>query len=112
MDILNVTEENYEEFAARGGAAILDFGAEYCAPCRALRPALDVVAEKFPGVAIGQVDVDASPKLAAQFRVMSIPAIVILRDGKEAARMANPKNAEDILKEDILKILRDAENER
>ena len=61
---------------------LLDFWASWCGPCRMLSPVVDQVAEERPDVKVGKVNVDEQPELAAQFGVMSIPALLVFKNGK------------------------------
>jgi thioredoxin 1 len=74
--------------AARPGLVMLDFWQESCAPCRALEPRLAEFADQHPGAFTGyRVDVDADRRSVEAFDVMSIPTVVLLRDGREVARL-------------------------
>jgi thioredoxin 1 len=96
MPVLKVTEDNFDEIASRG-VILLDFGAEYCAPCKALGRVMECISSEFPGITVGSSDVDVSPGLAAKFGVRGIPTVVALRSGKVAGRTAEAKTREDIL---------------
>ena len=61
---------------------IVDFWASWCGPCRMLSPIVDQVADERPDVKVGKVNVDEQPDLAAQFGVMSIPTLLVFKDGK------------------------------
>ena len=68
-------------------AAVIDFSATWCGPCKMLAPVLDKIAEGMEGkAAFFNADVDENPELAQQFRISSIPCIVVLKNGEEAAR--------------------------
>ena len=76
-------------------AAVLDFNATWCNPCRMLAPVLEQVSEELAGKALFcGIDVDQNPALAAQFGIQSIPALVVLKNGQPVARqvgfMPNP----------------------
>ncbi len=73
---------------AGSGLVLLDFWQASCAPCRALEPRLAELADQHPGAFDGyRVDVDADPGAVDAFDVMSIPTVVLLRDGREVARL-------------------------
>ncbi|MDR1509030.1 MAG: thioredoxin family protein [Synergistaceae bacterium] len=96
MPVLTITEDNFDEVTARG-AVLLDFGAEYCAPCKALGRVMERVADQFPDVIVGAVDTDVSPGLAVRLGIRSIPTVVALNSGKVVGRTAGAKTREDIL---------------
>ncbi len=96
MAIIHFTEEGFQKAAAQGGVMLVDFWATWCGPCRMIAPAIEELAAEYEGKAIiGKVDVDDEGALAQQFGVMSIPTVVILKDGKEVDRKvgAMPKSA-------------------
>ncbi len=67
---------------------LVDFWAPWCGPCRMVEPVLaQLAAERSPGLKVVKVNVDESPQLAARFRAMSIPLLVVMRDGREVDRI-------------------------
>ncbi|MDQ3669784.1 MAG: thioredoxin [Actinomycetota bacterium] len=92
-----LTETNFEtEVLASEQPVIVDFWADWCAPCRMVGPILDQIAEERAGdVRIAKVNIDEQPNLARRFGVQSIPTIVLFRDGEPAAATlgAQPKGA-------------------
>lgn len=81
MAVQKLTTKEFDA-AVASGAVLIDFFATWCAPCRMLAPSVHALAEGTPGLKVYQVDVDEEPALAARFRVMSIPTLVLLKDGK------------------------------
>ena len=82
--------------AQAAAAAVLDFNATWCNPCRMLAPVLEQVSEELAGKALFcGIDVDQNPALAAQFGIQSIPALVVLKNGQPVARQGGfmPKPA-------------------
>ena len=83
-----VKKVNGQEFAAEAmnaAVAVVDFNATWCGPCRMLAPVLEDVSEKYAGkVSFFSVDVDESPELAMQYRVSSVPCLVLLKNGELA----------------------------
>ena len=81
-----VKELTYDNFKSEtaDGVCVLDFWASWCGPCRMMSPVIDGLAEKRPDIKFFKVNVDEEDRLAAAFRVESIPMIVVMRDGKVA----------------------------
>lgn len=82
MAVITITAENFEsEVLHSTGTVLLDFWASWCGPCRMLSPIVDEVAEERPDIKVGKVNVDEQPALASQFGVMSIPTLLVFKDG-------------------------------
>ncbi len=83
MAVLTITKDNFQtEVLDSKGTVLLDFWASWCGPCRMLSPIVDEVAEERTDVKVGKVNVDEQPELAGQFGVMSIPTLLVFKDGK------------------------------
>jgi thioredoxin 1 len=66
---------------------LLDFSAVWCAPCKALNPIIESIAEQYRGqLRVGKIDIDGSPSVASRFGVRGAPTLLVFRNGKEAAR--------------------------
>ena len=83
MAELNITSLNFEnEVLNADKPVLLDFYADWCGPCKMLAPVLHEIAEENAGaLKVGKINVDEQPELASQFRVMSIPTLVVMKDG-------------------------------
>ncbi|WP_110953906.1 thioredoxin [Anaerosinus massiliensis] len=99
MSVLTITKDNFETEVLKSDKPVLiDFWAGWCGPCRMLSPVVDEIAEEAEGkVKIGKINVDEQPQLASQFNVMSIPTLVVIKDGKTAATAVGVKSKQDIL---------------
>ena len=88
MAEITLTEKNFEKEALGSDIpVVVDFWATWCGPCRMLAPVVAQLAEKYEGkIKVGKVNVDDEAELAAQFEVSAIPTIVLIKDGKVAAR--------------------------
>lgn len=83
MAVITITKENFaQEVLQSEKPVLLDFWASWCGPCRMLSPIVDEVAEERSDIKVGKVNVDEQPDLAAQFGVMSIPTLLVFKNGK------------------------------
>ena len=79
-----ITKDNFSaEVLEAPGTVLLDFWASWCGPCRMLSPILDQVAAEHSEIKLGKINVDEQPELAQQFDVMSIPTLVVYKNGQK-----------------------------
>ncbi len=79
---IELTSANFDATAA-SGVVLIDFSAEWCGPCHEMAPVIDEIEREYQGRAkVCKVDVDSEQKLAVRFRIMNIPTIFVLKDGK------------------------------
>ncbi len=80
---MELTKSNFEkEILAHDGLCIVDFWASWCMPCKMLSPVIDELAEEYPEVKIGKVNVDEQGELAAKYGIASIPTLLFFRGGE------------------------------
>lgn len=96
--VAHLDESNFEQKTSTG-IALIDFWAPWCGPCKMLGPILEEVAEELGSkVLVAKVNVDDSPTLAQKFSVMSIPAIFVMKDGKQVNQMIGLQDKAALLK--------------
>lgn len=96
MSVINITRNNFQnEVINSDKPVLLDFWAPWCGPCRMVGPILEEIAGERSDIKIGKINVDEQLELASQFRVMSIPTLIVIKDGKivNQSMGAKPKNA-------------------
>ncbi len=99
MNVISVTTETFEkEVLGSEKTVLVDFNADWCGPCRMLRPAIDQLSEEREDVKFVSVNIDDEDQLAEKYNVSSIPCIVVFKDGKEEARSVGLKPKAEILK--------------
>jgi thioredoxin 1 len=96
MSVLTITKENFEsEVTNSEKPVLLDFWASWCGPCRMLSPIVEEVAQESVDAKIGKVNVDEQPELASKYNIMSIPTLLVLKNGEviNSAIGVQPKSA-------------------
>lgn len=83
MNAMNITKSNFQQEVLDSHETVLvDFWASWCGPCRMLAPVVDEIAEENPNLKVCKVNIDEQPELANQFQIMSIPTLMVFKDGK------------------------------
>ena len=101
MEILHLTSENFDDIIGGETPVLVDFWASWCGPCKMLAPVLEEVASEITNAQIAKVDVDEVPDLAKRFKVMSIPTLILFKNGEISERAVGYMPKEEIL--DLLK---------
>lgn len=95
MAVIEITSENFEkEVMQSEKPVLLDFWAQWCGPCRMMSPIVDEIADEHPEIKVGKVNVDNEQELAIKFKVMTIPALFVIKNGEivNHSSGAIPKN--------------------
>ena len=83
MSVLVINEENFEkEVLNSDKTAVLDFYADWCGPCKIQSPIIDNLAEEKNNIKVGKINVDDNPELAEKYSIMSIPTILVIKNGE------------------------------
>ena len=96
MAALKITKENFQtEVLEAKETVLIDFWASWCGPCKMIGPVIDQIADERSDIKVGKINVDEQPELATQFKVMSIPTLLVFKDGKVVNQSlgAKPKAA-------------------
>ena len=97
MAVIHANKDNFNELRAGDKPVLVDFYADWCGPCRMVAPIVEEIAAENADVVVAKVNVDDSPELASEFGVFSIPTLVVLKDGKVAAKSVGAKPKAQIL---------------
>ena len=99
VNILKVTGKNFEEEVLKSEKPVLiDFYAEWCGPCKMMAPIIEKVAENNEEVKVVKINVDEAQDIAMKYQIMSIPTLVVIKDGKESKRTVGLMSQVDIEK--------------
>ncbi|MDY2684015.1 MAG: thioredoxin [Eubacteriales bacterium] len=97
MSVIKISKENFaSEVLNSNKPVLLDFYADWCGPCRMVGPIVSEIANERSDVKVGKINVDEQPELAAQFQVMSIPMLAVIKNGKLENQVVGYRSKEQI----------------
>lgn len=97
MAVIKVTKDNYSDIKNSDKTILLDFYADWCGPCRMVGPIVEEIAEENPQFLVGKINVDEEPELASEYGVMSIPTLVVLKNGEVVSKSTGARPKAQIL---------------
>lgn len=98
MKALHINKENFHnEVLNSDRPVLLDFFASWCGPCRMVGPILDEIAQEREDIKVCKVDIDEQPELASRYRIMSVPTLMVLKDGQVVDQSIGAKPKHQIL---------------
>ncbi len=98
MATLKFTKDNFDTEVLQSDVPVLiDFYADWCGPCRMVSPIVEEIANEGGPYKVGKIDVDSSPELAAKYGVMSIPTLIVIKNGEVAEQAVGARSKEHIL---------------
>lgn len=99
MSVVTITNDNFRnEVMNCDKEVLLDFWASWCGPCRMVSPVVDEIASERSDIKVGKINVDEQPELASRFGIMSIPTLVVMKNGKIINQSVGAMPKEDIIK--------------
>ena len=99
MSLVHITKDNFDSIVNQNEKPVLvDFWAPWCGPCQMIGPIIEEIAAERSDIIVGKINVDDEMELARQFRIVSIPTIIVLKNGEKVVTSIGYKPKEDILK--------------
>ena len=99
MSVIHITKDTFDSIVNQNEKPVLvDFWAPWCGPCQMLGPIIEEIGAERDDIIVGKINVDEEMELAKQFRIVSIPTVIVLKNGEKVATSIGYKPKEDILK--------------
>ena len=97
MSVVHITKENFDAIVGGDKPVLLDFWATWCGPCRMIAPIVEEIAAEREDIVVGKVNVDEEMELAIKFGIVSIPTLILLKNGMEVEKIVGYRPKEAIL---------------
>ena len=98
MAIVNITKDNFEELVLNSAKPVLlDFWAVWCGPCRMVAPIVEQIASEREDIVVGKINVDEEMELAVRYGIVSIPTLIVMKNGMEVEKAVGYRPKESIL---------------
>ncbi|MBQ3053044.1 MAG: thioredoxin [Clostridia bacterium] len=97
MSVLSINNDNFKAVKESEKTVLLDFYADWCGPCQMVSPLVDEIANENPQLLVGKINVDNEPELSRLFGVVSIPMLVVMKNGEIVSREVGYRSKEQIL---------------
>ena len=98
MSVIEINGNNFESEVLNSDKVVLaDFNAQWCGPCKMLKPIIDSIAEERKDIKVVSIDIDEEDELAEKYEVFSIPCVVVFKNGEEVRRSVGFKQKQEIL---------------
>ena len=98
MSVMHITKANFDEVVSGGKPLLLDFWATWCGPCRMVAPIVEEIAAEREDILVGKVNVDEEMELAVKFGIISIPTLIVMKNGEVANKAVGYMPKAEILK--------------
>ena len=102
MSAIRLNNDNFEQVRNNEGISLLDFYADWCGPCRMVLPLVEEIANERNDLLVGKINVNENPDLASEFGILSIPTLIVMKDGKIVNRVSGARSKDAIL--DLVKV--------
>lgn len=98
MSVIHLNKEDFENVVLKSDKPVLvDFFATWCGPCQMVAPTVEEIANEYDEYTVVKIDVDEAPELASSFGIVSIPTLIVMKDGKVADKAVGVRTKEQIL---------------